>query len=61
MAQSWWPIALLACVGGSFALWYALDDWERARYFGLVIGAPVTVFALVGFVKWHQEAKMKLP
>jgi hypothetical protein len=29
-------------------LWWAMDDWERARYFGIVAGIPVTVFAILG-------------
>lgn len=59
MAQGWWPLALVACLGGTFALWFALDDWERARYFGIIAGVPVSVFAVVGFLKWHEEAKLK--
>ncbi len=51
MAQSWLPLAILACVGGSFALWYAMDDFERARYFGLVVALPVTTFAVIGLFK----------
>ena len=60
MAQHWWPLALTACIGGSFALWFSLNDWERARYFGLIAGIPVTVFAVVGFWKWQQETKLKI-
>ena len=48
MTKSWFPLALAAAVGGSFALWYALDDYERARYFGMIAAAPVTVFAILG-------------
>jgi hypothetical protein len=60
VAQSWWPIAVAACLGGSFGLWFALNDWERSRYFAIIAGLPVTVFAVVGIWKWQQEAKLKI-
>lgn len=60
VAQPWWPIALAACVGGSFAMWFALNNWERARYFAVIAGLPVSVFAVVGLWKWQEEAKLKL-
>jgi len=48
MAKSWFPVAIIATVGASFALWYSMEEWERSRYFGLIVGVPVTVFAFLG-------------
>jgi len=48
MAKSWFPVAMIVTVGSSFALWYSLEEWERSRYFGLIVGVPVTVFAFLG-------------
>jgi len=41
-------------------MWFALNNWERARYFAVIAGLPVSVFAVVGLWKWQQEAKLKL-
>lgn len=48
MGKTWLPLAIGASVGSSFLLWYAMDDWQRARYFPILAGLPVTVFALMG-------------
>ena len=50
MAEAWFPLALFLALGGSFALWMAMSDYERARYFGIIVAAPVTVFAVLGFL-----------
>jgi type IV secretory pathway VirB2 component (pilin) len=51
MGKPWLPLAVVACVASSFALWIAMDEWERARYFGLIVGLPVSVFAFLGIFK----------
>ena len=61
MATSWFPVALIAAVGSSFALWYSLEDWERARYYGLIIGVPVTVFAFLGVFGIAKNSLTKKP
>jgi hypothetical protein len=50
MVESWFPLALFLALGGTFALWFAMDDYERSRYFAIIAGAPVTVFAVLGFL-----------
>jgi len=50
MGKAWLPLAVIACVGSSFLLWYAMDDWQRARYFAITAGLPVTVFAIAGLL-----------
>jgi hypothetical protein len=50
LARPWFPIALGLCVAGSFALWYSMTDYERARYFAIIAGIPVTVFAFLGLL-----------
>ncbi len=48
MVESWFPWALLLSVGGGFALWWSLTDYERARYYPAILGIPVSVFAVAG-------------
>jgi len=59
MGSVWLPVAAAACVGSSFFLWYAMTDYERARYFGIIAGIPVTVFAVYGLFTWGQTQKLK--
>ena len=59
MANSWFPLALAASVGGSFALWFSMTDYERARYFGLIATVPVTVFAVAGMIGLATGAPQK--
>ena len=59
MASSWFPLALAASVGGSFALWFSMTDYERARYFGLIATVPVTVFAVAGMIGLAAGAPQK--
>lgn len=61
MAASWFPVAIIAAVGSSFALWYSMDDGERARYFGLILGVPVTVFAFLGLFGIAKNSLAKKP
>jgi hypothetical protein len=51
MGKPWLPLAIIFCVASSFTLWYAMDEWERARYFPILAGLPVTVFATLGLFK----------
>lgn len=60
MANSnWLPIAVGASVVSSFFLWYTMDDYTRARYFGIIAGIPVTIFAIYGIFAWGQTQKLK--
>lgn len=59
MGSVWLPVAIAASVSSSFFLWMAMDDWQRARYFGLIAGVPVTVFAVYGIFAWGQTQKLK--
>jgi hypothetical protein len=46
-----WPVligAVIWAISGGFALWYSMDDYERARYFGIIAGLPISIFALLG-------------
>ncbi len=42
------PVALAASVGSGFAMWWALTDYERARYYPVLIAVPVILFATLG-------------
>ncbi len=59
MGSVWLPVAAAACVGSSFFLWYSMSEWERARYFGIIAGIPMTVFAIYGIFAWGQTQKLK--
>lgn len=61
MAKPWFPVAMVVAVGSSFALWYSLEEWERSRYFGLIIGVPVTVFAFLGLFGVAKNSMAKQP
>jgi len=61
MAKSWFPVAIIAAVGSSFALWYSMEEWERSRYFGLILGVPVTVFAFLGLFGLARNSAAKAP
>ncbi len=61
MASSWFPVAIIATVASSFALWYSMEEWERSRYFGLIVGVPVTVFAFLGVFGIARNSLAKTP
>ena len=61
MAKSYFPVAILVAVGSSFFLWYSMEDFERARYFGLIVGIPVTVFAFLGLFGIARNSLAKKP
>ena len=48
MPKKWFPLAVLTAIGGAFALWWSMDDYERARYFGILSGIPHTAFTVAG-------------
>ena len=59
MGSVWLPVAAAASVGSSFFLWFSMSEWERARYFGIIAGLPITVFAIYGIFAWGQTQKLK--
>lgn len=60
MASSiWLPVAIATSIGSSFFMWYCMDEWMRARYFPILAGLPVTVFAIYGLFAWGQTQKLK--
>ena len=46
--KPWFPFALIASAAGGFLLWWSLTDYERARYYPILIGIPAVVFAFLG-------------
>ena len=56
MAKDWFILALAATVLSSFLLWESLSEAERARYFGLIATAPITVYAILGLVGRGYES-----
>jgi len=38
-----------------------MEDWERSRYFGLIVGVPVTVFAFLGLFGLARNSAAKAP
>ena len=59
MGSVWLPVAVVASVSSSFFLWMAMTDYERARYFGIIAGLPMSVFAIYGIFAWGQTQKLK--
>ena len=59
MGSVWLPVAMATSVASSFFLWYTLSEWERSRYFAIIAGLPVTVFAIYGLFAWGQTQKLK--
>lgn len=59
MTHSLFPIALAATVGSSFFLWYTMTDYERARYFAIIAGLPVSIFAIYGIFTWGRTQRLK--
>ena len=56
MAKEWFILALAATVLSSFLLWESLEERERARYFGLIATAPISVYAILGlFGKGYES------
>lgn len=44
------PVALAASLGSGFMLWFSLSDYERARYYPIILGVPALLFATLGLV-----------
>jgi hypothetical protein len=44
----WFPLALGVSAVSGFALWWSLNDYERARYYPVIVGVPVLIFAVLG-------------
>lgn len=44
----WFPLALGASAVSGFALWWSFNDYERARYYPVIVGIPVLIFAALG-------------
>jgi len=61
MAKVWFPVAVIAAVGSAFFLWYSMEDWERSRYFALILGIPVTTFAFLGLFGIAKNSMAKTP
>lgn len=60
MPKPWFPLALAAGIGGAFALWFAMNDYERARYYTLIEGVPHSGFMMLGlFGKTGELQRVK--
>lgn len=46
-----------AGIGTGVFLWWAMDDYTRARYYPLLIGGPHSAMAVAGILGYAPELK----
>ncbi len=55
MPKKWFPLAATAAIAGGFFLWWSMDDYERARYFAILVGVPHSAMVALGLLGHSGE------